>query len=147
MHLVAREGIALDVVSSNSIWVVDYLGSRVVAALVLKQVLDIVLGELSVQTQLHILDFLSDSWVIVVNGRLIDESLVEHTLEEQIEVGHESCVVSILVLHEDGVKSEIDLLLLWVRGLGSRELSQELKSGKEGNTPDRSDDSVLNSVD
>lgn len=147
MNLVAREVVALWVVGSNSIWVVDDLGLGSMVALILQEVSDIVLSELAVETELHILDFLSDRWVIVVEGGLIDESFVQDTLEEEIEVGHESSVVSVLVLHEDGVESEVDLGLLWINALGSGESAKELDSSEEGNTPDGCHDSDLNMCD
>lgn len=143
MHLVAGEVVTLGVVGANSIWVVQGLGSGPVVALVLKQVLDIILSELSVETQLHILDFLGDRGVVVVEGGLINEPLVQHTLEEEIEVRHESCVVSIFVLHEDGVKSEIDLGLLWVLRFGAREATEELHTSEESDAPDGGHDSNL----
>ena len=119
------------------------LGLSSMVTLVLEQVLDIILGEITVETELHVFDFLGNSGVIVIEGRLIDESFVEDTLKEEIEVGHESCVISVLVLHEDGVKSEIDLSLLWISFLGTGETSQELGKGEEGDAPDGGYDSDL----
>ena len=60
MHLVAREVVALWVVGTNSIWVVDDLGLRGMVTLVLQEVSDIILSELTVETELHILDFLGN---------------------------------------------------------------------------------------
>ena len=109
MDLVAREVVALWVVGTNSIWVVDDLGLRSMVTLVLQEVSNIILSELTVETKLHILDFLGNRWIIVIESGLVDESFVQNTLEEKIEVRHESSVVSVLVFHEDGVQSEIHL--------------------------------------
>ena len=76
---------------------------------VLHEILDIVLGELTVETLLHILDFLGFDWVLIVSSGLINKSLVECTLQKKVEVGHESGIVAVLVLCENRVQSEVDL--------------------------------------
>ena len=102
---------------------------------VLVQVTVIRRSEISGKTSLGILDFLSDESIIVVEGGLINESFVEGSLQKEIEVGHNTGVVSELVLLEDRLESvesfgAHDIL----RGLDG-EARDEFEDGKEGNTP------------
>ena len=86
---------------------------------VLEKVSDVFIREFAVETLLHVLHFRGNHRVVVVGSGLIDESLVEHGLEQQVEVRHESSVVSVLVLAEDGLQSVVHLLVDWIR-LGLR---------------------------
>mgnify|MGYP006081713865 CR=1 FL=1 len=70
--------------------------------LVLEQVTDITLVEVRVKTAFKISDFLLSDGIIVVVSGLIDEALVEQSLQENVEIGHEASVVAKLVLREDG---------------------------------------------
>ena len=102
MHLVAGHvSLSSSVVAADSSWVLERFEVRTMVRLVLQEVLDIVFGEVSRQTFLHIVNFLLLDDVVVVHGGLIDESLIEHGVEQQIEVGHESSIVTVLVLRED----------------------------------------------
>ena len=143
MGLVDREVVGNLVVRANSAWVAHDQLAGAVLALILDKVLDIVFGELSIETLLHILDFLGLDWVIIVGGGLVDELLVKCTLQEKVEVGHESGVVTILILSEDRLQSEIDLLLLLVLFWHGSEAESELSEGNESQTVDEADDSLL----
>ena len=105
MRFVDGEVVRYLIVGADSAWVAHNEGWRAVLALVFNEILDIILGELSIETLFHILNFLCLDWVIIIGCGLINKSLVKSRLEEKIEVGHESSIVTILVLCEDRVQS------------------------------------------
>ena len=109
---------------------------------ILEKILDIVFSEFSIKTKLHIFDFFGNDWVIIVSGRLIDESLIENTLEQQVEIGHKSCIVTVLVLLENRLESEVNFSLIWINLLLTREACKELEASDECETPEVSHDSM-----
>merc|ERR1712046_301724 len=141
MKLVAGKIVSLGIVGANSSWISKGFELGAMVVLILKESLDIFLGEFTVKTLLHILDFRSDSLIIVVKGGLIDKSLVQHTFKKEIEVGHESSVVTILVFHEDGIEFHVDFIFFWVDSLNTRETGEELDCAKDGETPHHSENS------
>lgn len=144
MSLVDRKIIRHPVVATNSAWIMHDDSGSAVLALVLNEILDIILGEFAVKTLLHVFDFLCLNWVVVVRCGLVDESLVKRTLEEKVEVGHESRIVTIFVLSKDGVKSVEDFLgyLIFLFLLGKTEA--EFDEGDCGQAVDEAKDSLLN---
>jgi len=143
MSLVNGQVVRDGVVSVDSARVAEGGRSGAMSRLVLEQVPDIVLGEFTVETSLHVSDFLGDDGVVVVEGRLLDESLVQHGLEQEIEVRHESSGIAVLVLGEDAIQSVVDLSIGGVHSLGSGEASEELEAGEEGETVEPARDSNL----
>ncbi len=136
--LIAGERVALWIVGGYSVWVAERLEQRVVVWLVvLDQILHISLGEVSNQSILHILNLSGHDLVLVVISRLIDESLVEEGLHEQIELAHESSIVSVLVLLEKGSQLQVSLVtdgvinILWHHS----QVVEEFGCRTEGNTP------------
>ena len=144
MSLVDRKIIRHPVVAANSTWIMHDDSGSAVLALVLNEILDIILGELAVKTLLHVFDFLCLNWVVVVRCGLVDKSLVERTLEEKVEVGHESRIVTIFVLSKDGVKSIENFLggLIFLLLLGKTKA--ELDEGDSGQAINEAKDSLLN---
>ena len=80
-------------------------------ALVVEESLHISRGEVTGQTLLLILDFRSGELIVVVKSRVVEELLVEDRLEEELEVGHEAGIVTVLVLLEDGDEAVVLLVL------------------------------------
>ena len=117
MSLVHREIIVCLVVGSNSSWVLEYKLARGMILLVFDKILDIIFCKFTIKTLFHILDFLCLDWVIVVKGRLINKSLIECTFQEEVEIRHESGIITVLVLSKDRVQSKVDfsifLVFLW----------------------------------
>ena len=135
VNLIDGQIISSGVVVTDSAWVSDRLVEVSVRGLVLKQVLNISVGEFSVETSLHVGDFSGNDNIIIVEGGLVEESFIEHTFEEQVEVGHESCVITVLVLLEDRLQSKVNLVLgVLLNGVVS-ETESKLKTSEEGDTP------------
>jgi hypothetical protein len=101
MRLVDGKVIRYLIIGANSTWVAHNKICGAMIALIFDEIFDIILRELTIETLLHILDFLCLDGVIVVSSRIIDESLVQSTLQKQVEVRHEAGIVTILVLRED----------------------------------------------
>lgn len=110
---------------------------------VMQQVLDILVGEVTHETCLLIFDFLGHVGIVVVEGRGVNELLVEDGLEEELEVAHEAGVVTVSVLSEDGEKSVVDLssllVLLWL----SRELGEADDACDKTEPVDEADNTML----
>lgn len=85
------------------------------------EVTHVSLGRLSGKTGLDVLDFERGHGIVVVEGRLINEALVEHSLEEELEVAHESGMVSHLVLGEHRHEA---VVLLGAHGIDLGELGE-----------------------
>ena len=66
--------------------------------------------KVTVETKLHIFDFFRGESVVIVKCRVVDEFLVEHRLQEKLEITHEAGVVAILVLAENGKQSVVPFL-------------------------------------
>ena len=81
--------------------------------------------------------------VVVVKSGLINELLIKGTLKKEVEVRHESCIVTILVLWEERVQPEVDLLHILVGFLLLCEAHAELDEGNEGDTVEETKDSLL----
>ena len=85
---------------------------------VMEQLLHIGRGELTSETRLHIFDLSRSEFILIVRGGVVKEWLVEDGLEELLEVAHETSIVAVLVLREDGEKAIVLLLLDGLAGLG-----------------------------
>ena len=48
---------------------------------------------------------------MVVEGRIVEELLVEHCIKEDVKVAHEPSVIAVLVLCENGQQSVIAFVL------------------------------------
>jgi hypothetical protein len=119
-NFVAGEVIALRVVATDTIRLHQSLEAVVVTSgNVLHQVTHVSLTEVTVETSLEILDFLCSAGVVVVAGGLIDKLLVKGRLKEDVEVAHETGIVTKLVLGEDGLETVVTLLANFVLLLGS----------------------------
>jgi len=68
-------------------------------------------GEVTSETNLLIFDLSGGKLIGIVVEGLVKELLVENGLEEELEVAHETGVVTILVLGEDGNETEVLLVL------------------------------------
>ena len=136
MDFVARESIFVSlVVSSNSIGVSKRLeSSSVFSGSILVKVTDISFGELTSETGFVILNFEASEFIIVVKNGLLNELRVKHTFKEDIEVGHESGMVTELVLGEDGYKSIVLFVVSGIFRGNRRETSSELNSSEESKT-------------
>ena len=114
-NFVARELVSLVVVGGDAIWVAVRNKVAVMAAiLVVKQVTQIRVGVVVNKTRLLIGNFLLDHWIIVVGVGIVQEALVKDGLKEEVEVAHETGMVTVLVLGEDGKQSVVDFLVLLV---------------------------------
>ena len=111
------------------------------AILVLEEMLHVGFGEVALETLLHIGDFSREDWVIVVSRGVIDESLVEDCLEEEIEIGHDSGVIAVLILLEDGDKSVVYFLGFLVLFGFRAEAEEEFAHSEESESPPGSHDS------
>jgi len=103
---------------------------------VLDKVGDIRRSKFSVQSLFHIFDFSGNNLIIVVKSGVFDELLVEHTFQEEVEIRHESGIVTILVLSKDRSESDVSFFIIWVSNelLGESEYS--LGKTESGNTND-----------
>jgi len=146
MRLVDGEVVRNSIVRSDSAGITEGGRNRGMGRLVLEQVPDIVFGELTVETSLHVSDFLRDDGIVVVEGGLLDELLVQHGLEKEIEVRHESSGVTILVLGEETVQSVVDLSIVGVDSLNRGEAREELQGGEESDAVEPARDSNLQEV-
>ena len=132
---VARESISLRVVSTNAVWVADGLVGVVIAVrLVVEESLDIGWSEVTSETRLLILDFSSGKLIIVVKSGVIEELLVKNGLEKELEIAHETGVVTVLVLGEDGDETEGFLISDRVVSGRGREAKHELSSTEESDS-------------
>ncbi len=134
--LVDGEVVGLVVVGAESGGVSHaLLGVVVVATLVLEEMLNVGLAEVALETLLHVFDFFGEDGVVVVSGGVVDESFVEDGLEEEIEITHNTGVVAVLILLEDGDQAIVDLsgLLVLFGLLGEAE--EEFAHGEEGEAP------------
>ena len=147
MHFVAREVVGSLVVGTDSSWKSQRLvWVSMSGTWILEQVLDIRLSELSIETEFHVFNFSHSLWVFLVFGGLIQESLVKSSVQQKVEVGHESGVISILVLGENRLKSHVHFsthsLVLWF-SLGAVLINHELEYGVGGDAPDVTDYTTL----
>ena len=111
---------------------------------VLVKVAHISLGELTGETGFVILDFEAGELVIVVENGLLNELRVEHTFQENIEVGHESGMVAELVLAEDGDESVVLLVVFSILRGDAGEANGSLKEGEESATVEETKVASLN---
>jgi hypothetical protein len=119
-NFVAREVIALRVVAADTIGFHQSLEALVVTSRnVLHQVTHVSLTEVTVETGLEILDFLGSAGVVIVAGGLVDKLLVKGRLKEDVEVAHETGIVTKLVLLEDGLETMVTFLANFVLLFGS----------------------------
>ena len=146
MRLVNGEVVRHGIVRVDSGGITEGGRGRSMRRLILEEVPDIVFGEFTVETSLHVSDFLGDDGIVVVEGGLLDELLVQHGLEKEIEVGHESSGVTVLVLGEETIQSVVDLGIVGVDSLGRSEAREELEGGEESETVEPARDSNLQEV-
>jgi hypothetical protein len=142
---VAGEGIRLNVVSSNTVGEEERLEVFVVATIsVLEHVAHISVGKVGVETSLVIGDFLLSGHIVVVESGLINKALVEKSLEEEVEIGHEASVVTVLVLGKNG-KEAVVALSTDVVGLGDHtEVGGGLNHCEGSQTPQHGGNTSLN---
>ena len=95
------------------------------------------------KTQFLIISLLTCHFVVVVGDRVVKEFLVENGLEEDLEVAHETRVVSVLVLVEDRKKAEILLFLNGFALRSHREALGELNDSNDGRKPKHTSHSHL----
>ena len=101
----------------------------------LEETSDIGSGEFTGKTELLILNLSSGKLIIVIEGGVVKELLIEDGLEEELEVAHETSVVTILVLGEDGQETVV-LLFSDISGLSrGSEGEGRLDSSHEGKGP------------
>jgi hypothetical protein len=101
---------------------------------ILVQVAYISFGELTSETGFVILNFEASELVIVVENGLLNELRVEHTFKENIEIRHESGMVTELVLGEDRDESIVLLVVFSIfRGDGG-ESNASFNEGEESAT-------------
>lgn len=101
----------------------------------MEKTLDILLGEFTGKTLLLILELGSGELVIVVKSGVIEELFVENGFEKELEIAHETSVVTILVLGEDGHKAVV-FFVFNILGCGRlRESKGTLDSSNEGHGP------------
>ncbi len=78
---------------------------------VLQHVADIFLGEVVAQSLLNIFDLATRHRVVIVVRALIDEVLVQGSLQQIIEISEDASVVPKLILLEDCLESMVHLIL------------------------------------
>ena len=88
------------------------------------------LSRFTSKTGLNILDFQGGHSIVVVKGGLVNEALVEHGFEEELEVAHEAGMVTELVLGEDGDKAVVLLGALIVNLGDGGESGQETEESE-----------------
>jgi hypothetical protein len=141
---VAAERVTLGVVRANAVGLAGALEAVVVVAtFVLQGVAHIGVGEVAVETELHILDFSRGDGVIVVGRGLLEEALVKHGLEEELEVAHPSGVVTVLVLGVDGDETEVALVLDGLVLGECRHANGALDDGHAGDGPEETEHTLL----
>ena len=136
MNFVAREGIFGSlVVSSNSVGVSErFEGSSMLFGSIFVEIAHISFGELTSETSFVIFDFEASELIIVVEDGLLNELRVKHTFKENIEIRHESGMVTELILAEDGNKSIVLLVVLSVFLSDRGESNASLEEGEESAT-------------
>ena len=82
-------------------------GLVIVRGLIVEETSDIGSGEFTGKTELLILNLSSGKLIIVVEGSVVKELLIKDGLEEELEVAHETSVVTVLVLGEDGQETVV----------------------------------------
>lgn len=117
----------------------------VVRAFVVNQVLDISVCEIRVETAFHIVDFEQSVGVILVCSDSVDKLLVEHDIEEGVEVSGNGGVETKLVLLHDGEQSVVHLVAFFVGVLVGRhtEVEVRLDQAESGHTIDKIGPAVL----
>jgi hypothetical protein len=119
-NFVAGEVVALRVVAADTIGLHKSLKAFVMTSRnILHQVTHVSLAEVTVETSLEILDFLGSAGIVIVAGGLVDKLLVKGRLKEDVEVAHETGIVTELVLGEDGLETVVTLLTNLILLLGS----------------------------
>jgi hypothetical protein len=98
------------------------------------QVAYISFRELTSETSFVILNFETGELVIVVENGLLNELRVKHTFKENIEIRHESGMVTELVLAEDRYESVVLLVVFSIFGSNGREADTSLEDGEESAT-------------
>ena len=98
------------------------------------QVAYISFGELTSETGFVILNFEASELVIVVENGLLNELRVKHTFKENIEIRHESGMVTELVLREDRDESVVLLVVFSIFGSDGGEANASLEDSEESAT-------------
>ena len=137
---VARKSIRFLVVSSNTVGITESFVRSVVSGIsVSAHVACISLRELTSQTGFLILDFPRGDLIIVIESGLINEALVKHSFEEELEISHETGMVTKLVLAEYRDQT-IVLLVSHSVNLGKcRETVKEFNAREYGQTIEESE--------
>ena len=112
-------------------------------ALVMDEILHISRSEVTGQTLLLILDFRSGELIVVIESGVVKELLVEDRLEEELEVGHEAGIVTVLVLLEDGDEAVVFFVLNVLGGGDLGECESGLDSTHESNGVESTSDTHL----
>ena len=101
---------------------------------VFEHLLYILHGHVRVEPAFNILDFFGSDRIIIICTRVINESFIEQSVQEEIEIGENTSMETQFILLEDCHDSVIDFSFLLV-ALGLRDkLSEELKHTEEGDT-------------
>lgn len=95
------------------------------------------------QTTLLILDFLGSERVLVVLDRRVEETLVEGSLEVQLEVGHDSRGVTISILVVNSDQPVVGGVQLFVFNFLGREFEQGVGSANARRHPHKRKGSEL----
>ena len=98
------------------------------------QVAYISFGELTSETGFVILNFEASELVIVIENGLLNELRVKHTFKENIEIRHESGMVTELVLREDRDESVVLLVVFSIFGSDGGEANASLEDSEESAT-------------
>ena len=109
----------------------------------MEKILHIGRGEVTGQTLLLILDFRSGELIVVVERGVVKELLIEDRLEEELEVGHEAGIVTVLVLLEDGDEAVVFFVLNVLGGGDLGECESGLDSTHESNGVESTSDTHL----
>lgn len=141
---VAGKSIASLVVGAHACGVGNGNEGRVIVVLdVVVQVTDILRSEVRDKTVLSVLDFKSHEGIVVIFDRVVNELIVQSSLKHHLEIGHNTGMVAVLVLGEQGKESQVALLDLGVLHSFGGETKKELNEGAAGHTPEEADNTML----
>jgi len=109
----------------------------------MEKTLNILRGEVTGKTLFLILELGSGELVIVVKSGVVEELFVENGFKKELEIAHETSVITILILGEDGHKAVV-FFVFDILGCGRlREGKSTLDSSNEGHGPESTSNTHL----
>ena len=100
----------------------------------MEKTLNILRGEVTGKTLFLILELGSGELVIVVKSGVVEELFVENGFKKELEIAHETSVITVLVLSEDGEETVVLLSLDVLAGGGLGEVVGSHDSTEESDS-------------